>query len=123
MPQGRAVEFPNRKTASGCFGRIAPAFNRRGEKCRNPDVGLIAEIFVSSNPSDARRSQAMATVLDALQSPANAPQSEHEPVARLPNLVALLRRRTESATDGPLGCVPPTPETDATERPETYAKN
>ena len=65
----------------------------------------------------------MATVLDALQTAANAPPLEHEPVARLPNLVALLRRRTESATDGPLGRVPPTPEADATERRETYAKN
>jgi hypothetical protein len=65
----------------------------------------------------------MATVLDALQTAVTAPSGEHEPIARLPNLVALLRRRTESATDGLVGRVPPLPETDATDRKDSYAKN
>jgi hypothetical protein len=65
----------------------------------------------------------MATVLDVLQTAQNTPPAEHEPVARLPNLVALLRRRTESATEGPLGRVPPQPESDIPAAGDDYRKN
>jgi len=65
----------------------------------------------------------MATVLDALQTVSVAPSTEHEPIARLANLVALLRRRTESATDGSVGRVPPQPEIGAAQTTDTYRKN
>jgi hypothetical protein len=66
----------------------------------------------------------MATVLDAHQNatPA-APLTEHEPAPRLPNLVALLRRRAESATDAPVGRIPPRPDPNSIGIPDAYAAN
>jgi hypothetical protein len=83
---------------------------------------LKAENLETRPPND-RRSLAMATVLDAANAATSPSASEHEPVARLPNLVALLRRRAESATDGLTGRVPPVPENVAAESTEKFVTN
>jgi hypothetical protein len=65
----------------------------------------------------------MATVIDARRPATPAPVAEPEPAVGLPNLVALLRRRSESATDAPVGRVPPPPPAGAATTSDAYGIN